>query len=122
MVSSGRRGGGSSRTPAGSVNLGSGRTAKTVSCGKDYTCAILDDDTLKCWGKAESGLLGYGDTYKEMPRATAVVNLAPGAPKAVACGEYHTCAILDDDTLKCWGRILYRIRRRQWFTAPRRRR
>ena len=26
--------GGSSRTPIGSVNLGTGRTAKTVSCGK----------------------------------------------------------------------------------------
>ena len=33
------------------VNLGSGRTAKMVSAASSHTCAILDDDTLKCWGK-----------------------------------------------------------------------
>ena len=36
--------------PATPVDLGAGRTAKAVSCGASHTCAILDDDTLKCWG------------------------------------------------------------------------
>ena len=61
--------GGSSVSPAG-VNLGSGRTAKAVACGTGgttlaagaHTCAILDDDTLKCWGLNTQGHLGYGDT------------------------------------------------------------
>jgi hypothetical protein len=87
------------------VNLGSGRTAKAVSLGDSHTCAILDDDTLKCWGHGGYGRLGYGDTTeREDPETTAVVNLGSGrTAKAVSAGRHHTCAILDDDTLKCWG-------------------
>ena len=32
------------------VNVGTGRTVKKVSAGSNSTCAILDNDTLKCWG------------------------------------------------------------------------
>lgn len=28
---------------------------------------------------------------------------APRTAKFLALGRYHTCVILDDDTLKCWG-------------------
>ena len=87
------------------VNLGSGHTAKAVSAGRQHTCAILDDDTLKCWGRGSNGRLGYGDTTdRNAPEATAVVNLGAGrTAKALSLGDSHTCAILDDDTLKCWG-------------------
>ena len=96
--------GGSTVSPIGPVNLGSGRTAKAVACGRHHTCAILDDDTLKCWGVNNNGQLGIGDnTDRNAPEATAV-NLGSGrTAKAVSAGSDHTCAILDDDTLKCWG-------------------
>jgi hypothetical protein len=83
------------------VNLGAGRTAKALSCGHQHTCAILDDDTLKCWGEGDGGRLGYGGTGdRRAPDATAVVNLGSGrTAKAVSTGKEHTCAILDDDTL-----------------------
>ena len=76
-----------------------------VSAAQDHTCAILDDDTLKCWGNNDYGKLGYGDsTNRFSPEATAVVDLGSGrTAKMVSAGAYHTCAILDDDTLKCWG-------------------
>ena len=94
-------------SPVGPVNLGSGRTAKAVSLGDSHTCAILDDDTLKCWGHGGYGRLGYGDTTeREDPETTAVVNLGSGrTAKAVSTGKEHTCAILDDDTLKCRGKV-----------------
>ena len=31
-------------TPVGPVDLGAGRTAKSVSTGVSHTCAVLDDD------------------------------------------------------------------------------
>ena len=85
------------------VNLGTGRTAKAVACGEYHTCAILDDDTLKCWGR--NYLIGYGggSGSTTAPKSTAV-NLGSGrTAKSVSSTFEHTCVILDDDTVKCWG-------------------
>ena len=71
--------GGRSYVPVGPIDLGAGRTAKMVSAGSDHACAILDDDTLKCWGGNGNGQLGYGDTnHRSSPEATTVVNLGSG--------------------------------------------
>ena len=32
------------------VELGAGRTAKTITAGEYYTCAILDNGQVECWG------------------------------------------------------------------------
>lgn len=40
-----------------SVDLGTGRTASAISCGDGYTCALLDDTSVKCWGNVR----GPGD-------------------------------------------------------------
>jgi len=37
------------------VNLGTGRTALEISCAVYWTCAILDDDSYKCWGDGDKG-------------------------------------------------------------------
>eukprot|EP01013_Petalomonas_cantuscygni_P013389 TRINITY_DN276_c0_g1_i4.p2 TRINITY_DN276_c0_g1~~TRINITY_DN276_c0_g1_i4.p2 ORF type:complete len:131 (-),score=14.89 TRINITY_DN276_c0_g1_i4:77-469(-) len=105
-------------TPAGSVttcrSLGMGRTARMVACGIYHTCAILDDHTLKCWGRNDNGVLGYGDTtYRgddpgEMGDDLPTVDLGTGrTAMMVACGMYHngtdgTCAILD-----AWSLVVY---------------
>ena len=39
-----------------------GRTAKSLSLGGRHTCAILDNDTVKCWGRNNEGQLGLDDT------------------------------------------------------------
>ncbi len=31
-------------------DLGTGRYAKSLSVGSDVSCAVLDDDSTKCWG------------------------------------------------------------------------
>ena len=86
------------------VNIGAGRTAKAVSAGMMHTCAILDDDTVKCWGLNDHGQLGYGDYVQRNAPHQTVIDLGSGrTAKAVAAGYQHTCAILDDDTVKCWG-------------------
>ena len=43
------------------VDLGAGRTARAISAGDRHTCVVLDNTSLKCWGKNESGQLGLGD-------------------------------------------------------------
>ncbi len=86
------------------VNLGTGKAAKFVSAGVAHTCAILNDDTLKCWGANTSGQLGYGDTVALSAPSAAVVSFENGRTvRAVSAGIAHTCVILDDNTVHCWG-------------------
>ena len=43
------------------VDLGTNRTAKMIAGGGYHTCAVLDDDSLKCWGRNDYGQLGLGE-------------------------------------------------------------
>ena len=91
------------------VNLGTGRTAVAVSAGTYHTCAILDNGELKCWGNDNYGQLGDGgsNTDTNAPSSTAI-DLGTGRTAvAVSAGTYHTCAILDNGDLKCWGYDYY---------------
>ena len=103
---------GETETPGsvGPVNLGPGHTAEAISAGGGHTCAILDDGSVRCWGYGYSGQLGYdgrsslGDTPATTPDRLPPVNLGPGrTATAISAGGRHTCAILDDGTVRCWG-------------------
>ena len=92
------------------VNLGTDLTANQVSSGTAHTCAILDDDEVKCWGTNEQGELGLGDTQKrgdevgEMGDNLPEVNLGTDRTASeITVGESQSCAILDNGELKCWG-------------------
>jgi alpha-tubulin suppressor-like RCC1 family protein len=105
---------GDDETPAGAgpVNLGAGRTARAISAGSGHTCAILDDGSVRCWGYAANGRLGYVNSVRigddEPPAAAGPVDLGTGrTATAITAGEAHTCAILDDGAVRCWGYGLY---------------
>lgn len=42
------------------IELGKGRTTVVLATGGSHSCALLDNDSLKCWGKG-GGALGQGD-------------------------------------------------------------
>ena len=91
------------------IDLGTGRTAVAVSAGPENTCAILDNGDLKCWGYDSQGQLGDGGTNTNTyaPSSTAI-DLGTGRTAvAVSAVGYHTCAILDNGDLKCWGSDSY---------------
>ncbi|MGD9695735.1 MAG: hypothetical protein AB7V42_08755 [Thermoleophilia bacterium] len=78
--------------------------AGLIDAGEQHTCAILGDRTLRCWGMGLSGRLGYGDGSDVLsPASAGPVNLGGRGALAVAAGDFHTCAILDDGTVHCWG-------------------
>jgi alpha-tubulin suppressor-like RCC1 family protein len=106
------RGGGAGQMGNSLPAVDLGRTALQVACGTDNgrTCAILDDGTLKCWGNNTGGVLGLGDTLsrgsgpQQMGNRLPAVDLGLGRTALqVAVGNNHTCAILDDGSVKCWG-------------------
>ena len=84
--------------------------ATAVAVGANHSCALLEDHTVKCWGDNADGDLGYGDTQvrgnspAEMGDALPRVDLGTGRTAiAIAASRAHTCAILDDGSVKCWG-------------------
>ncbi len=92
------------------VDLGVGMKASAIAVGASHTCALLTGGTVKCWGDNGLGQLGLGDTYDrgdepgEMGNALSVVNLGPGAiVTAITAGHSHTCALLIDGSVRCWG-------------------
>ncbi len=94
----------------GTIDLGVGRTATAISAGKEHACALLDSGQVKCWGNNANGRLGLGDVKargdakNEMGDQLPTVQLGKGrSAKAIACGAMHTCALLDNSQVKCWG-------------------
>ena len=92
------------------VNLGTERTALHVAAGSTNTCALLNNGSIKCWGRNEYGQLGLGDSIdrgdgaNEMGDALPEVNLGTSRSAIrISIGNEHSCALLDDATVKCWG-------------------
>jgi alpha-tubulin suppressor-like RCC1 family protein len=90
------------------VDLGPGRGAVAITAGASHTCAILDTGAVRCWGNGGQGRLGHGNEQSvgddETPAAVAPVSLGPGrTARAIAAGDFHTCATLDDGSMRCWG-------------------
>jgi alpha-tubulin suppressor-like RCC1 family protein len=92
------------------LDFGSGLTVRTVALGENHACVILSNGALKCWGDNQRGQLGlgntqtYGDGPGEMGDNLPTVDLGTGRTAvALSLAVYHTCALLDNGTAKCWG-------------------
>lgn len=90
--------------PDGLVLVG-GRVTQ-VAAGADHTCALLASGLVRCWGRGNEGQLGHGATTRlgddEVVASLPVVPL-PGSVVEIAAGELHTCAVLVQGELYCWG-------------------
>lgn len=91
------------------VDLG-GKKAVSLSSGDNFTCALLENGQIKCWGENTGGQLGLGDTNNrgtsasQMGRNLPEVSLGTGRKALqMAAGWTHVCALLDDQSVKCWG-------------------
>lgn len=90
------------RTTPTLINLGLDKFAKSVSLGQTHTCALLNDDSIKCWGSNSNGQIGDGTTLdSNSPRS---VTLQGGQTAiSISSGSYHTCSILENFSVSCWG-------------------
>src|SRR5205809_4781134 len=83
-------------------------TATRVVTGDSHTCALLGDGTVQCWGVGDSGQRGDGTFNNISTVPVAVVGLGGAGhltnAVAIAARGYHSCALLGDGTVWCWGR------------------
>ena len=100
------------------TDVGDGLTFTDVAAGEDFTCGLLNDATIKCWGRnahlgsaaGEIGSGSRGDGYLEMGSSTARVHIGDWNATAIDAGGMHACAIINDsssDALVCWGDNTY---------------
>ncbi len=90
------------------------RTIPVIFAGGSHTCALNDDaSAAKCWGQNSSGQLGvasysltaHGDESGENPASAPEVTLPDSdlTYNFMELGTQHSCAILSDHNLYCWG-------------------
>lgn len=79
---------------------------KRIATGVDHACAILADDSVKCWGGNQFGQLGNGTTT-----STTDAVAVPGIANAIdiAAGSAFSCAVVGAaagdiaGAVMCWG-------------------
>ena len=105
---SGRLGyGGTGDMDAAFVDLPMNELASDVAAGGAHTCAVavFDRETGKggevfCWGRNTKGEVGLTAVGSQSLKPVQV----PGLQAIdVAAGDSHSCAVLTDGTVRCWG-------------------
>jgi alpha-tubulin suppressor-like RCC1 family protein len=76
--------------------------AASIAGGSYFSCTRLVAGSLQCWGYNATGELGNGNTSND-PVTTPVSVLGISNSLALDVGGFHSCAVLSDGTVKCWG-------------------
>lgn len=113
--SNGKLGQGSSSNMADGLQPGTpavalSAAAVAASCGTAHTCALLISGKVQCWGSNQYLQLGLpssapavvGGSPGALPDAFAPLGL-PGPAMQVCTASAHTCALLLDGQVLCWG-------------------
>ncbi|MBN1438850.1 MAG: hypothetical protein JW929_05500, partial [Anaerolineales bacterium] len=72
-----------------------------MAAGDDHTCALLGNGSVKCWGLNDSGQLGDGTTNSS--NTPVEVKYLTGGVVSITAGWGHTCALIQDGGVRCWG-------------------
>ena len=87
------------------VDIANERTAKILSLGEEFSCVLLDNGRIICWGRNDQGQLGLGHTIDRSDLAFLEdgVNYSWRQGKDISAGYDHVCALLENNGVKCWG-------------------
>ena len=78
--------------------------AVQMNAGKNHTCALMDDGSARCWGAGDLGQLGDGTPLdRNTPVAVLGEDQTLEGISRLSSGEDHTCALMEDGTVRCWG-------------------
>ena len=100
---------GDNETPFSAGDIDLGGPVSHVSVGATHVCALLDSGSVRCWGAGGYGELGYGISLStnfigdsETPASMGDVNVG-GRVVQISAGNVHTCALLENGAVRCWG-------------------
>ncbi|MEM5820645.1 MAG: DUF2341 domain-containing protein [Candidatus Aenigmatarchaeota archaeon] len=72
-----------------------------ISAGTYHTCALLSNGSIMCWGSNWAGQLGLGYTSYSEQTPKQVIGIDNAI--AISTGAFHTCALLSNGSIMCWG-------------------
>jgi len=75
-------------------------SAKDVSVGKDFVCALDGSGNPYCWGSNVKGRLGTGNTNTH---TTPVASNTSTTFVSIESGAKHSCALTSAGVMECWG-------------------
>lgn len=74
-----------------------------VAGGGEHSCALaVNTGTMRCWGRGLFGQLGTGHRGDVELASASDVDVG-GRVIEIALGAFHTCALIDGGTVRCWG-------------------
>ncbi len=85
---------------AAKVNVSTTVSSRLIASSLGHTCAV-NQGVAECWGENQWGQLGNGSLRRQL-RPMPVVGLERHVASVVA-GYRHTCALLGNGAVKCWG-------------------
>ena len=80
-----------------------GSPFKSIFAEYHRTCALTFEGHLYCWGYNPNGESGDGTTNTYKSPTNPVKIPSNRTVETVGMGRSHTCAILDNSSLMCWG-------------------
>lgn len=96
------------------LDFGADRWARQLGLSflSGHACALLDDGSVRCWGRDDRGQLGLGPgvtDWCDSPKETlaALPPLLPQRAAEIHVQSANTCAVVPDDSgirrVYCWG-------------------
>ncbi|MFH1907304.1 MAG: hypothetical protein ABIL11_07985 [Chloroflexota bacterium] len=83
------------------VNVSGVSDAVGVAAGWGHTCILTKGGSVRCWGNNTYRQLGNG-THEESAAPVEVIGLSSGV-SAIAAQKNHTCVLMENGGVKCWG-------------------
>jgi alpha-tubulin suppressor-like RCC1 family protein len=74
-----------------------------VAAGTSHACAIRSSGGVSCWGDNSDGQMGNGTAASPQLTPLPVKGLTGKKATMISAGGSHTCAVLSDKTVWCWG-------------------
>lgn len=78
-----------------------------ISLGADFSCGVMSDGTVQCWGNGRRGAFGAATAESGPLKLTVPSGPIAAFAGQLACGYAHVCAVMKDGTLSCWGKNSY---------------
>ncbi len=75
--------------------------ATELACGASHCCALASGGSVWCWGDNQFGESNPASKSKQQVLAFQIGSL--GQASAIGTGDHHTCAVVGQGTIRCWG-------------------